>query len=273
MLRRAIVSAGGSLSRRKRSSYWRRRIQRHIGLALASAALTAGVFHLVQSNSGLVRLSMATAYAGLALLSATLATGPWNVIRHRPNPMSTDLRRDIGIWAGVLGLAHVALGLQVHMDGNIWQYFFYPPAPPPLVVRHDPIGLANQTGLGATLILAVLLALSNNRSLRWLGTKRWKMVHRSAYVGFALVVAHGALYQLTERRILPFVTFFVALALAVTTFQLAGFRRVRSRARRVTTGGGMVSAGASGQPSFSGRQSTTAPPGDGDSREEAGEGR
>lgn len=256
------------MSRRKRSSYWRRRIQRHVGLALASAGLTAGVFHLVQSKSGLVRLSMATAYAGLTLLGATLATGPWNIFRRRPNPVSTDLRRDIGIWAGVLGLAHVAVGLQVHMDGNIWQYFFYPPAPRRLLVRLDPFGLANYTGLGVTVILVVLLALSNDRSLRWLGTKRWKMVHRSAYVGFALVVGHGALYQLMENRILPFVTLFVALAVAVTTLQLAGFRRVRFRARRVATGADWVSGSASLHLPFSGRRSTTSPPGTDNRRSE-----
>jgi sulfoxide reductase heme-binding subunit YedZ len=231
------------MTRSNRSSYWGRRIRRHIGLALASAALTAAVFYLVQSEHALVRLSMATAYAGLALLGAALATGPWNVLRGRPNPVSTDLRRDIGIWAGILGLVHVAAGLQVHMSGDMWQYFFYPPAPRRLVVRLDPFGLANYSGIGVTLILAVLLALSNDRSLRWLGARRWKLTHRSAYVGFVLVVGHGALYQVLEKRSLPFVALFAALAVAVTALQLAGFRRTRSRARRsasaarVSTGG------------------------------------
>jgi sulfoxide reductase heme-binding subunit YedZ len=224
------------MNRGTRPAYWSRRIRRHIGLALAGAALTAGVFYLVQSPYVLVRVSMATAYAGLALLGAALATGPWNVLRSRPNPVSTDLRRDIGIWAGVLGLVHVAVGLQVHMGGDIWQYFFYPPAPRRLLVRLDPFGLANYSGLGVTLILAVLLALSNDRSLRWLGARRWKLAHRSAYVGFALVVGHGMLYQLIEKRSLPFVALFATLAVAVIILQLAGFRRVRLRAHRATAG-------------------------------------
>lgn len=248
------------MTRGNRSFYWRRRIRRHIGLAVASAALTAGVFYLVQSEQALVRLSMATAYVGLALLGAALATGPSNVLRSRPNPVSTDLRRDIGIWAGVLGLVHVAAGLQVHMGGDIWQYFFYPPAPRRLLVRLDPFGLANYSGIGGTVILAVLLALSNDRSLRWLGARRWKMTHRSAYVGFVLVVGHGALYQLLEKRSLSFVALFAALAIAVTILQLAGFRRVRLRARRATAGVGGAIAGASAPPSFSGRQSPASPP-------------
>lgn len=247
------------MTRGHRPSYWRRRFRRHLGLGLAGATLTAGIFWLVRSDVTMVRLSMASAYAGLALLGVTMAIGPWNVLRSRPNPVSTDLRRDFGIWAGVLGLVHVTVGLQVHMSGNIWEYFFYPPAPQRLLVRFDPFGLANYTGLGMTLILAVLLILSNDASLRWLGTKRWKMVHRSAYVAFGLVVGHGALYQLMEKRSLPFVTLFVTLAVAVAILQLAGFRRVRLRARRVTIGAARVSGGASGPPSFSGRRSTTPP--------------
>ncbi len=222
------------MTRGTRPLYWRRRIRRHIGLALAGAALTTGIFYLVRSPYPPVRLSMATAYAGLAFLSIALATGPWNVLRKRPNPVSTDLRRDTGIWAGILGLAHVVVGLQVHMGGNMWQYFFYPPAPRRLLPRFDGFGLANYSGLAVALVLAILLALSNDRSLRWLGTKRWKTVHRSAYVGFVLVVAHSALYQVMEKRTLPFVALFVVLAVAVTALQLAGFRRVRLRAHRAT---------------------------------------
>src|SRR5712691_8629984 len=155
------------MTRGSRPSYWRRRIWRHIGLALASAALTAGIYYLVHSPYMLVRLSMASAYAGLAFLCITLATGPWNILRKRPNPVSTDLRRDIGIWAAILGLAHVVVGLQVHMGGDMWQYFFYPPAPRRLLARFDSFGLANYSGLAVALILAVLLGLSNDRSLRW----------------------------------------------------------------------------------------------------------
>jgi methionine sulfoxide reductase heme-binding subunit len=215
-------------------SYWRRRILRHGALAVVSGALTVGVFLFVASESPMAGWSMASAYAALALLSVTLATGPWNVLCHRPNPVSTDLRRDIGIWAGGLGLVHVVFGLQVHMSGHMWHYFFYPPAPRRLLMRFDAFGLANYAGLGVTLILAVLLALSNDRSLRWLGTRRWKLVHRSVYVALALVVVHGALYQLTEKRSFAFVALFAALAIGVLALQLAGFCHVRLRVHQPT---------------------------------------
>ena len=67
---------------------------------------------------------MASAYAGLFFLAASLSLGPWNVLRRKPNPVSSDLRRDVGIWAGVLALIHTAVGLTVHLRGRMWMYFF-----------------------------------------------------------------------------------------------------------------------------------------------------
>lgn len=72
----------------------------------------------VQPAGMMFGLSVATAYAGLLLRAITLLLGPWNVLRGRPNPVSTDVRRDVGIWAGILSLAHVVFGLQVHMRGR-----------------------------------------------------------------------------------------------------------------------------------------------------------
>jgi sulfoxide reductase heme-binding subunit YedZ len=203
-------------------------------LALASGALTAGIFfYALQSKRPAFRLSMAFAYAGLLFLSASLVIGPWNVLRGHPNPVSTDLRRDIGIWTGLLGLAHVVVGLQVHAGGKFWLYFLYPPDPPRfLPLRHDGFGFANFTGLGATLVLTLLLGLSNNHSLRALGTKRWKALQRWNYVSFALVAVHGVAYQLIEKRSLPFVGLFGWIVLVVVTMQLVGFRKVRARMRR-----------------------------------------
>ena len=226
------------------SSYWKRRVQRHIGLAIASVALMVAFFYLARTDFLWFGLSMASAYTALALLGATLATGPWNVLRGRPNPVSTDLRRDLGIWAGIVGLIHVAVGLQVHAGGDIWLYFFHPPAPERLVVRLDPAGFSNHTGLIATLLLVILLALSNDYSLRSLGRTRWKTIHRSVYVAFVLIVAHGALYQLLEKRIRGFVVLFGVMVATVVAIQLAGVRRVRARARRTPSGASVPTSSA-----------------------------
>src|SRR5215213_1181886 len=146
---------------------WRRLARHHLPLALLSAASIGIMDRFLQSDDPIWRLSMATAYVALGLLAATLAIGPLNILRRRPNPVSTDLRRDIGIWAGLIGIVHMIVGLQVHLRGTPMRYFIYgPKEPSPSKIRFDAFGLANHTGLIATLILVLLLALSNDLALR-----------------------------------------------------------------------------------------------------------
>ncbi len=211
-----------------RSTYWARRTRRHALLAFVSAASTAAQFQVLVAKDAIWRISMATAYTSLGLLAVSLLVGPWNVLRRRPNPVSTDLRRDIGIWAAACGLTHVAFGLQVHLRGKMLQYFLYPPEQRHRIpFRRDAFGFANYTGLGATLVLALLLALSNDLSLRALGPARWKSLQRWNYVGFALMLLHGAAYQVIEKRAALFVGVFGAVVLLVVSLQAAGYRRVK----------------------------------------------
>jgi sulfoxide reductase heme-binding subunit YedZ len=169
---------------------------------------------------------MASAYASLVMFAATLIIGPLNVLHGRPNPISTYLRRDIGIWAALLAVCHFVLGLQVHLRGRMWLYFVYPSDEAHIQpIRHDLFGLANYTGLAAMLVLALLLALSNNASLRKLGGRRWKELQRWNYGAFVLTVVHGGAYEVLEQRELLFVAAGSAAVLAVVTLQVAGLRR------------------------------------------------
>ncbi|WP_218081771.1 ferric reductase-like transmembrane domain-containing protein [Anthocerotibacter panamensis] len=197
----------------------RSRVLHHGILALGSAGLVGGMFALVSSPDIVFRLSMATAYTGLALLGGTLLLGPLNLWRKRTNPVSTDLRRDLGIWAGIVGLLHVLIGLQVHFRGRMWLYFLPEAGFGP---RHDPFGLANYAGLGAALILAVLLALSNDLSLRRLGAKRWKALQRWNYGLLLLVVFHGVVYQILENREPPYVLLGALMVAGVVVLQGCG---------------------------------------------------
>lgn len=207
------------------------RTTRHVILFLASIA-TSVAFYLALAPERLAfRFSMATAYASLVLLAWSLMIGPWNKLRGRPNPVSGYLRRDIGIWAGILGVVHVIPGLQAHMGGNIWQYFLRPAyASYSFPLRIDPFGLTNYAGLAATFILLLLLSLSNNASLRALGPRRWKSLQRWNYAGAVLVVAHGIVYMILEKRTLGFVAVFTALILLALAMQIAGFRAEKKQA-------------------------------------------
>jgi len=186
-----------------------------------------GIFGILAPPDRLFRVSMAFAYTALVMLAATMVVGPLNVLRSRPNPVSTYLRRDIGIWAGLLALGHVVFGLQVHLRGRMRLYFMYGADEPHLFpVRHDLFGLANYTGLAVTVALLLLLTLSNNALLRKLGPRRWKRLQRWNYGAFALIVVHGIAYQVIERREFLFVGFGFVIVLAVVSLQMAGLRRV-----------------------------------------------
>src|SRR5713226_2215143 len=82
-----------------RSNYWAQRSKRY--LVLAATATVCLAYAATPPPDVRHRLSMATAYAGLIFLAASLWLGPWNVLRRRPNPVSFDLRRDVGIWTGI----------------------------------------------------------------------------------------------------------------------------------------------------------------------------
>ena len=212
----------------------RRLVRHHASIAIATAAALVLTYAITASPNPVYRWSMATAYAGLALLGATLATGPVNILRRRPNPVSTDLRRDLGIWAGLVSFAHFLVGWQVHMKHRYLYWLREDGDHGALLPRTDLFGFGNYTGLAAVLIALLLLALSSDRFLRTLGTTRWKRLQRWNYALFLLVAAHGIAYQLIEKRKTPFVVAFALLTVASVAVQYAGYRRVR-RVRRAAS--------------------------------------
>lgn len=206
----------------------RRRLVRHLALAASVAAGGAVVVLLLDSEDWIFLLSMASAYTSLGLLGVTLLLGPWNVLSDRPNPVSTHLRRDIGIWAAILALLHVGLGLQVHFKGSMELYFLFPPGRGLIPLRYDAFGIVNWLGLVAGVIALVLLSISNDLALRKLGTRRWKTVQRWNYGLVGLVVIHAAGYQLIEDRAAPWMAAVLAVAVVVVVLQTMG-RRARNR--------------------------------------------
>ena len=213
---------------------WRRLFRHHLPLAAGSVAGTIVIAKLTGVESP--RLwSLATAFVSLGLLAAAMSIGPLNVLRGQPNPVSADLRRDVGIWAAILGIVHVVIGLQVHLHDPV-KYFLVRASDGTMRIRHDIFGAANYIGVLATLILAVLLALSSDAALRYLGTQRWKTLQRWTYWLAVLVVLHGILYELIEKRTLPFVLLFAVTTLAVVVLQYRGWQAKRETRQSVRVG-------------------------------------
>jgi methionine sulfoxide reductase heme-binding subunit len=215
-----------------RRGYWTRRLGRNVGILAVALAVHLVVMRQVSSPDGrqlIYRLSMATGYVSVVLIAWAMMIGPWRVRRGRPAPASTDLRRDVGIWGGIFGLAHVVTGLQVHMGGAFWKYFIYPDGDHRIPLRYDLFGFANWTGLAAGLVLAMLLAISNDVALRALGTRRWKSWQRWTYWAAALTVAHALADQVPTRNHGRWIAAFVLLTVVVLVMQLDGRRRMLGR--------------------------------------------
>ncbi len=170
---------------------WRRLWRHHLPFALVTAAVVWLFYATRPYPDVITRLSFSTAWPALVLLTVTLAIGPWRVLTRKPQALSVDLRRDIGIWAGITGVLHAGIGQCVHLRGRPWLYYIYEKAQEHLLpIRHDMFGLANFTGLFAALILLALLVTSNDASLRKLGLPGWKSLQRWNYACFGLTVCH-----------------------------------------------------------------------------------
>jgi sulfoxide reductase heme-binding subunit YedZ len=212
------------MSPRLVSRLWRH----HLPLGLISAATVWLLYVSRDYSDVLTRLSFATAYPALALLAVTLIIGPWRTLSGKSNAISLDLRRDIGIWAGLLGVLHAGFGQFVHLRGRPWLYYIYEKWNV-MPVRYDMFGFSNDTGLIATLLLLALLATSNDLSLRKLGMPDWKRLQRWNYVCFGLTALHTFGYLLGIKALKPSLIATAALFVgAAATLQYLGWRRRRA---------------------------------------------
>jgi sulfoxide reductase heme-binding subunit YedZ len=215
------------MTARMKDRLWRH----HLPLALLSAAAIWFLYVTRPYPDVITRLSFATAWPGLVLLTMTLLIGPWRVLHGKAPVLSQDLRRDIGIWGGTLGVLHAVIGNCEHLRGRPWLYYVYEKAQEHLVpIRHDLFGFSNFTGLFAGLILLALLATSNDASLRKLGNPQWKSLQRWNYACFGLTALHtfGYLIGIQSLKWGAIVTAILCVTLALW-LQVLGYR-LRQRA-------------------------------------------
>lgn len=216
-------------TRLNRSREIRRLLRHHLPIAGAISTAVTGFYFTRPYRDVLTRASFATAYSAFALLAVTLLLGPINLLRARPNPISSDLRRDFGIWTGILGLAHAAVGQFVHLRGRPWLYYIYGPTEHHhrFPIRHDLFGLANYSGAISTLLLIALLATSNDLSLRRLGTRHWKALQRWNYAVFGLAAMHAVAFQMIEKQKRVYVAIVAVCIATVAITQCAGWAKRR----------------------------------------------
>ena len=236
---RSLLAFPTSLSPGRRNRLPSRMLRHHLPLLIASCVGIAALYFTRDYKDVLSRASFATAYPAMVLLVATLLVGPLNWIRKKPNPVSSDLRRDLGIWAGILAVVHSAVGQCVHLRGRPWLYYVYGPTEHhhDFALRHDAFGFANYTGAVSAILVITLLATSNDYSLRTLGTCEWKKVQRWNYAVFALAGVHALLYQeAVEKQQWLFVAIVIVCVVLTAVFQVIVFARRRSGISRRSNG-------------------------------------
>ena len=205
----------------------------HVPLFLIASASGAALYVTRPYKDVITKLSFASAYPALALLVATLLVGPWYTLRGQVTPVSSDLRRDIGIWAGIVGLVHSVIGQNVHLRGRPWLYYVYEHRKfGPTGLRHDLFGFNNYTGLSAAIVLTLLLATSNDWFLRRLGKHKWKQMQRWNYACFALVGVHTLGYQIMEKQKASFEIMAVAFIALTLILQTSGYAMKRYNLNR-----------------------------------------
>jgi methionine sulfoxide reductase heme-binding subunit len=204
---------------------FRRRLVHHVVIGVTTLALIIVFMRLFPKRDFISQVSIGTAYPALFFTAAAMLLGPSNVLWRKPNPVSFDLRRDLGIWAGITALVHTLVGLNVHLRGRMWLYFTNEHHH----LRRDAFGFGNYTGAVAALVFLLLLALSNDLSLRKLGAERWKFLQQWAYAGVALTAAHAIAYQHIEKRVSPFQVVFYATVGILLAFQIMGIFKTRQK--------------------------------------------
>jgi sulfoxide reductase heme-binding subunit YedZ len=199
----------------------------HLPLALLSAAAVWLLYVTRPYSDAISRLSFATAWPALVLLTATLVIGPWRILQGKAPVLSLDLRRDIGIWGGIIGVAHAGIGQCVHLRGRPWLYYIYEKTREHLLpIRHDLFGFANFTGLVAALLLLLLLATSNDASLRKYGGAGWKKLQRWNCACFVLMALHTFGYLIgVEALKWAWIATAAVCTTAAAVLQYLGWRR------------------------------------------------
>jgi len=209
-----------------------KRLRNHAWLAAISCALLW--IPSLSGDEGTLadRVSILSSYLCLYLFAAALLVGPLKVWRNGQPLLNNHLRRDIGVWGGLAGLLHFWLANVLAMT---WQYvgiFVENAAAPPSAAVRDQLYLwGTILGYVVAVVILILLTLSSDRMLRWMGKRWWKRLQRLTYLAFVATVIHAFAFQVLESRPSPWIILVTVVTAVVTGLQLTAFAKTRAAGR------------------------------------------
>lgn len=203
----------------------RRRLVHHAALATGSVLVGAVAAGLDTSQGWSSQLSFATAWICLVYMAVALVIGPVTARRRGSAPLNNYLRRDVGIWCALTGLAHFFLGVDQSMNPvYLARYVTTDQGLVAPEVAQQFFTWGSIAGLVVAVIILVPLCISSDFMLRRLGPVWWKRLQRTAVWAFGFTIAHGLAFQLLESRSAAWIALLVGLSLAVIALRLSGRR-------------------------------------------------
>ncbi len=212
-------------------------------VGLIGVALTYGFWLSRPEWDPEMRFWRAVGDASLMLLYAALVIGPLARLWPKAGRLLA-YRRELGVWFGLLALAHTLLILNGWARWDVMRFLGYEFVPElGYLVRLEPgFGLSNLIGLAAVFLTLVLMATSTDWAVRTLGGGAWKFLQYSAYTVFYLVVLHTAYFLFLHytqhfHRLAPpnpnwFRYPFIGLTLLVVLLQSSAFLKSVAQQRR-----------------------------------------
>lgn len=204
------------------------RLRTYIFLAAVSLSILLAAAVMGEQAATLDRVSLTSAYLFLLLISVVLLLGPLRTLRTGRVIINQTLRRDIAIWCALMGFVHLLAGSVESMTPVYMDVFIKHAVKPPSTSTREVLFLWSAiAGFVIGVLLLVLLALSNNWSLKVIGLRWWKRLHRLSYLAFVLTILHGISFQVLESRFWGGYVLVIALTLFVCIFQVLGIRAVK----------------------------------------------
>jgi sulfoxide reductase heme-binding subunit YedZ len=142
-----------------------------------------GIYFLSDSSKGIPEFKLLTrifAYAGAVLLSCSFLLGTVKVF----NPSLAKYlkyRKTIGLWGAFLIIIHFVLAMQYNYNWSFGAFLNF----------DDPFGFSFTIAIIAFIIFLAMTLTSNPESMKKLGMKKWKFLHRIGYIALFLGIIHA----------------------------------------------------------------------------------